>query len=104
MILSQVNGKFELGINQAEMSVFSTELRGANPTSETTKLFVTLPKASSVQITTIGSTGHIFSSMKVELPLGTSEVAVANLPILPGIYTLLVQCPFGQEFLRLIKI
>jgi len=104
MILSQVNGKFELGINQADLSIFSAELRGANPTSESTQLFVTLPKASSVQITTIGSTGHIFSSMKVELPLGTSEVAVANLPILPGIYTLLVQCQFGHESLRLIKI
>ncbi len=104
MLLSQVNGKFELGINQADMSVFSAELRGANPASESTQMFITLPKASIVQITTIGSTGYVFSSMKVELPLGTSEVVISNLPILPGIYTLLVQCPFGQESLRLIKI
>jgi hypothetical protein len=96
--------KFELNTIQAEKPVFAAELRGANPSSEATMLLVTLPKASDVQIMLIGSTGKVFSSMKVELPTGTSQVGINNISILPGMYTLLVNCPFGQESLRLIKL
>lgn len=95
---------FEVGLAPAQSDGFSVELVGANPASAETQLDVVLPSELTVNVSLIDSKGFIVRNFSQRLPSGISSILLNDLPLAPGVYTVLVQTSVGFRSLRFVKL
>jgi len=100
------NGKsqFEIDDSKRQNNGFSAKLMGSNLLSKSATVLVKLPQPCTAKIVVVDGQGIQLSASSHDIPEGFSEIHIPNIPVQPGVFTIIVQTPFGQQPLRAVKL
>jgi hypothetical protein len=96
--------KYQLGFESGINPVMAVRLTGSNPFHASTQVEISLPQNGEVLFQLINSLGTPVWMQKSNLSKGTHSIPIASEELKsPGVYSLHVSSPFGEESLRLVK-